>query len=103
MPSSILDRIFLWEVLMVARIVQLLGMISAEEPNRQRIIHDAVEYDLYADYGNSRWSAKEGDVQYGDPELHHSIGVLLAAGTNPSHPHPLSTPIFAPSPHFSFK
>jgi hypothetical protein len=32
------------ESTIVARIVQLLGMIGAEEPNRQRIIHDAVEY-----------------------------------------------------------
>ena len=28
---------------------------------------------------NWRWSAKAGDVPYGDPELHHSIGVLLAS------------------------
>jgi hypothetical protein len=34
------------ELIIVARIVQLLGMIGAEEPNRQRIIHDAVEYVL---------------------------------------------------------
>jgi hypothetical protein len=34
------------ELIIVARIVQLLGMIGAEEPNRQRIIHDAVEYAL---------------------------------------------------------
>ena len=52
-----------------ARIVQLLGIMDISEPNRTRVIHDAVE-----------WSAKEGQVPYGDPELHHSIGVMLANG-----------------------
>ena len=27
-----------------------------------------------------RWSAKQGDVPSGDPDFHHSIGVLLAGG-----------------------
>jgi golgi to ER traffic protein 4 len=45
-------------------------MIDPSEPTRQRIINEAIE-----------WSAKEGDVPSGDPELHHSIGVLLANGT----------------------
>ena len=47
-------------------------MIDPSEPTRQRIITEAIE-----------WSAKEGDVPYGDPELHHSIGVLLANGSTP--------------------
>jgi Golgi to ER traffic protein 4 len=28
---------------------------------------------------NPRWSAKEGDVPYGDPDLHHSVGILFAS------------------------
>jgi hypothetical protein len=32
------------------------------------------------EFFNRRWSAKEGDIPYGDPDLHHSIGVFLAGG-----------------------
>ena len=32
---------------MLARIVQLLGMIDSSEPSRARIIHDAIQYVLF--------------------------------------------------------
>jgi Golgi to ER traffic protein 4 len=32
-----------WSIDVLARIVQLLGMIDPSEPNRQRIIYEAVE------------------------------------------------------------
>jgi hypothetical protein len=58
-------------------------MIDSSEPNRSRIIQDAIEYPPENLTYIFSWSAKEGDVPSGDPELHHSIGVILANGKHP--------------------
>ncbi|KAG0638191.1 hypothetical protein HOY80DRAFT_968622 [Tuber brumale] len=50
-----------------ARLIQLISLISPEEPSRKRFINEAIA-----------WSSKHGEYPAGDPELHHFIGKLLA-------------------------
>jgi hypothetical protein len=82
-PDSTNRGIFNWHALSLteARLVQLLGMVDPSEPSRPRMIFEATEYTpMGPPLIWCRWSRKEGAILYGDPELHHSIGVLLANG-----------------------
>ncbi|PUU73796.1 hypothetical protein B9Z19DRAFT_1111028 [Tuber borchii] len=54
-----------------ARLIQLISLISPEEPSRKRFINEVIA-----------WSAKHGEYPAGDPELHHFIGTLLAQEDN---------------------
>ncbi|RPB03713.1 DUF410-domain-containing protein [Choiromyces venosus 120613-1] len=54
-----------------ARLIQLISLISPEEPSRKRFINEAIA-----------WSSKHGEYPAGDPELHHFIGKLFAQEDN---------------------
>lgn len=51
------------------RLIQLLEAFPPEEPTRKRYISEIIH-----------WSSKFGDIETGDPGLHHAIGALFAKG-----------------------
>ncbi|KAI5304337.1 hypothetical protein KEM56_006608 [Ascosphaera pollenicola] len=54
------------------RLIQLLEAFPAEEPTRKRYITEIIQ-----------WSSKFGDIETGDPDLHHAIGALFAKENEP--------------------
>lgn len=51
------------------RLIELLQEFPPEEPTRKRYINEIIS-----------WSSKFGDLERGDPDLHHSIGSIYAQG-----------------------
>ncbi|PGH14418.1 hypothetical protein AJ79_03061 [Helicocarpus griseus UAMH5409] len=54
------------------RLIELLREFPPEEPTRKRYINEMVG-----------WSARFGELERGDPEIHHAIGVLFAQENEP--------------------
>jgi golgi to ER traffic protein 4 len=51
------------------RLLEVLHAFSKDEPTRKRFVQDMIS-----------WSSKYGDLERGDPELHHEAGKLYAEG-----------------------
>jgi golgi to ER traffic protein 4 len=51
------------------RLVEILQAFPKDEPTRKRFVQEMIG-----------WSGKIGDVERGDPDLHHAAGVLYAEG-----------------------
>jgi hypothetical protein len=64
------------------RLIEILHAFQKGEPTRKRFVQEAVN-----------WSGKFGELERGDPELHHAIGKLFAEGASPLS---LYTPILTP-------
>ncbi|KAF3483614.1 DUF410 domain-containing protein [Arthroderma uncinatum] len=54
------------------RLIELLQEFPPEEPTRKRYINEIIS-----------WSSKFGDLERGDPELHHAIGSIHAQENEP--------------------
>ncbi|KAM5433390.1 hypothetical protein McanMca71_007447 [Microsporum canis] len=54
------------------RLIELLQEFPPEEPTRKRYINEIIS-----------WSSKFGDLERGDPDLHHSIGSIYAQENEP--------------------
>ena len=50
-------------------LLAILRAFPTEEPTRKKYVQQMIA-----------WSAKAGDVEVGDPEMHHAVGVLYAEG-----------------------
>lgn len=51
------------------RLLEVLHAFSKDEPTRKRFVQDMIS-----------WSGKYGDLERGDPELHHEAGKMYAEG-----------------------
>ena len=51
------------------RLFEILHAFPAAEPTRKRFVQETVA-----------WSGKFGDLERGDPEVHHTAGALYADG-----------------------
>lgn len=51
------------------RLLEIMRAFPAEEPTRKRFITEMVG-----------WSGKMGELERGDPEIHHEAGKLYAEG-----------------------
>ncbi|EEP78287.1 conserved hypothetical protein [Uncinocarpus reesii 1704] len=49
------------------RLIEILREFPAEEPTRKRYVSEMIS-----------WSSKYGDIETGDPEIHHAIGSIYA-------------------------
>ncbi|KAI5291804.1 hypothetical protein KEM54_006715 [Ascosphaera aggregata] len=54
------------------RLIQLLESFPPEEPTRKRYISEMIG-----------WSAKLGDIETGDPDLHHVVGAIFVKENEP--------------------
>ncbi|KKZ66046.1 hypothetical protein EMCG_08217 [[Emmonsia] crescens] len=54
------------------RLIELLREFPPEEPTRKRYMNELIT-----------WSARFGELERGDPEIHHEIGVLFARENEP--------------------
>ncbi|KAK2811844.1 hypothetical protein FQN50_001882 [Emmonsiellopsis sp. PD_5] len=54
------------------RLIEILREFPPEEPTRKRYIHEMIA-----------WSARFGDFERGDPELHHAVGMIFAQENEP--------------------
>lgn len=59
------------------RLVEILQAFPKDEPTRKRFVSEAVS-----------WSSRFGDIERGDPDIHHEAGKLYAEGTSVSTPSP---------------
>lgn len=57
------------------RLLSVLRAFNKDEPTRKRFVQEMIS-----------WSAKFGDLERGDPELHHEAGKMYAEGINSLHP-----------------
>lgn len=55
------------------RLVEILQAFPKDEPTRKRFISEAVS-----------WSSRFGDIERGDPDIHHEAGKLYAEGMSDS-------------------
>lgn len=55
------------------RLIEILQEFPSEEPTRKKFINEMIG-----------WSSKFGDLERGDPDLHHAAGVVFAQGTSTS-------------------
>lgn len=53
----------------IERLIDLLREFPPDEPTRKRFINETIG-----------WSSKYGDIEQGDPELHHAAGTIFAQG-----------------------
>ena len=51
------------------RVIEILKAFPRDEPTRKRYISEMLT-----------WSGKYGEIERGDPELHHEVGSLYAEG-----------------------
>ncbi|PGH13174.1 hypothetical protein AJ80_06420 [Polytolypa hystricis UAMH7299] len=54
------------------RLIEILREFPAEEPTRKRFISEIIG-----------WSSKYGDIETGDPDLHHAAGTAFAQDNEP--------------------
>jgi golgi to ER traffic protein 4 len=52
-----------------ARLLEILHAYPKDEPTRKRFVQEMIA-----------WSGKFGELERGDPELHHAAGALYAEG-----------------------
>ena len=52
-----------------AKLLEILHAYPKDEPTRKRFVQEMIA-----------WSGKYGDLERGDPELHHAAGALYAEG-----------------------
>jgi golgi to ER traffic protein 4 len=52
-----------------AKLLEILHAYPKEEPTRKRFVQEMIT-----------WSSKFGELERGDPELHHAAGALFAEG-----------------------
>lgn len=54
------------------RLLDVIQAFQKDEPTRKRFVQEVIN-----------WSGKRGELERGDPELHHAIGKLYAEGIQP--------------------
>lgn len=52
-----------------ARLLEIMRAYPADEPTRRKFVQEMIA-----------WSGKYGELERGDPELHHEAGKLYAEG-----------------------
>lgn len=56
------------------RLLQVLHAFPKTEPTRKRFVQEMIN-----------WSGKHGEIERGDPELHHEAGKMYAQGKHLLH------------------
>ncbi|KAK2761377.1 hypothetical protein FQN54_001899 [Arachnomyces sp. PD_36] len=54
------------------RLIEILQEFPSEEPTRKKFINEMIG-----------WSSRFGDLERGDPDLHHAVGVIFAQENQP--------------------
>jgi hypothetical protein len=60
------------DIVGIERLITILQAFPPEETTRKRFITEMIG-----------WSGRHGEIEMGDPELHHAVGTIYAEGLKP--------------------